>query len=173
MLTVGSIQAGAKSNVIPYHAVLQLNIRAYSEQTRGGVLDAVRRMVIAECQASGCPKDPEFELFDSYPVTKNDSGTSDRVSAAFRKFFGERAGPMAQQTASEDFSVIPTTLGVPYTYGSIGGIDPDTYHRAADAGRVAQDIPSNHSAGFAPVMQPTLDTGTQALVVAALVWLGR
>lgn len=29
----------------------------------------------------------------------------------------------------------------------------------------------NHSAGFAPVVQPTLDTGTQALVVAALAWL--
>jgi hypothetical protein len=29
----------------------------------------------------------------------------------------------------------------------------------------------NHSAAFAPVIQPTLDTGTQALVVAALAWL--
>jgi hippurate hydrolase len=31
----------------------------------------------------------------------------------------------------------------------------------------------NHSAGLAPVIQPTLDTGTQALVVAALAWLAR
>jgi hypothetical protein len=52
---------------------------------------------------------------------------------------------MVQQTASEDFSVIPTTLGVPYTYWGLGAIDPDTYHRAADACRVAQDIPINHS----------------------------
>jgi hippurate hydrolase len=36
---------------------------------------------------------------------------------------------------------------------------------------VYQDIPVNHSAGFAPIVQPTLDTGTQALVVAALAWL--
>jgi hippurate hydrolase len=36
---------------------------------------------------------------------------------------------------------------------------------------VSQDIPVNHSARFAPVIQPTLDTGTQALVVAALAWL--
>ena len=42
---------------------------------------------------------------------------------------------------------------------------------AADAGRVAQDIPVNHSPGFAPVLQPTLDTGTQAMVLAALAWL--
>jgi len=35
----------------------------------------------------------------------------------------------------------------------------------------AQDIPTNHSATFAPPIQPTLDAGTQALVVAALAWL--
>ena len=35
---------------------------------------------------------------------------------------------------------------------------------AQEAGRLDQDIPVNHSATFAPVIQPTLDTGTQALV---------
>jgi hypothetical protein len=40
------------------------------------------------------------------------------------------------------------------------------------SGRVAQDIPVNHSPLFAPVIQPTLDTGTRAMVVAALAWLG-
>ena len=84
--------------------------------------------------------------------------------------FGNRAQPVGPQSASEDFSDIPTALGVPYTYWFIGGIDADRYGKAA-AGRVAQDIPVNHSAGFAPVLQPTLDTGTQALVVAALAWL--
>jgi hypothetical protein len=39
------------------------------------------------------------------------------------------------------------------------------------AGRVSQDAPVNHSATFAPVIQPTLDTGTEALVVAAHAWL--
>jgi hippurate hydrolase len=38
---------------------------------------------------------------------------------------------------------------------------------------VAQDIPVNHSPAFAPILQPTLDTGTQALVVAALGWLSQ
>jgi hippurate hydrolase len=173
VLTVGSVQAGTKSNVIPDHAVLQLNIRTYSEQTRRSVLDAVRRIVTAECQASDCPKDPDFELFDRFPITDNDAVTTERVARAFADFFGDRAQQMGQQTASEDFSDIPTALGVPYTYWGIGGIDPDTYRRAADAGRVAQDVPVNHSANFAPVVQPTLDTGTQALVVAALAWLAH
>jgi hippurate hydrolase len=172
VLTVGSVQAGTKSNVIPDHAVLQLNIRNYSEQTRTAMLDAVRRIVTAECHASDCPKDPEFELFDRFPLTDNDAGTTEQVAQAFTEFFGERAVTMGQQTASEDFSDIPTALGVPYTYWGVGCIDPDTYRKAAAAGRIAQDIPVNHSAAFAPVLQPTLDTGTQALVVAALTSLG-
>lgn len=79
---------------------------------------------------------------------------------------------MPQGSASEDFSDIPAALGVPYTYWGFGGIDPVAYRKAAEQGRVLQDVPVNHSPAFAPVIQPTLDTGTQALVVAAMAWLG-
>jgi hippurate hydrolase len=168
VLTVGSIQAGSKSNVIPDCAVLQLNMRTYSEQTRSAMLDAVQRIVTAECEASGSPKPPDFELFDRYPLTENDAETTSRVSDAFAAYFGDRWQKMPEQTASEDFSDIPAALGVPYTYWGIGGIDPAAYRKAAEEGRVAQDIPVNHSSTFAPVIQPTLDTGTQALVVAAM-----
>jgi hippurate hydrolase len=171
VLTVGSIQAGTKSNVIPDHATLQLNIRTFSEATRTSILDAIERIVRAECQASDSPKDPEFELFDRFPLTDNDPEATDRVAGAFGAFFGERARPIGQGSASEDFSDIPTALGAPYTYWFVGGIDAETYAAAEAAGRVAQDIPVNHSARFAPVLQPTLDTGTEALVVAALAWL--
>ena len=171
VLTVGSIQAGTKSNVIPDSAQLQLNLRTYDDTTRETMLAAIRRIVTAECQASGSPREPEFEMFDRFPLTDNDTATTERVAAAFADFFGDRAARLPQQSASEDFSDIPRALGVPYTYWGIGGIDADAYRRAEAAGRVAQDIPVNHSAAFAPVPQPTLSTGTEALVVAALAWL--
>ncbi len=171
VLTVGSIQAGTKSNVIPDHAVLQLNVRTYDDRTRTTVLDAIERIVRAECEASGSPQPPDFELFDRYPLTDNDTDVTARVAAAFHDLFGDRAGELAQQSASEDFSDLPRQLGAPYTYWGIGGIDPDVYRAAQEAGRVDQDIPVNHSATFAPVLQPTLDTGTRALVAAALAWL--
>jgi hippurate hydrolase len=171
VLTVGSIQAGTKSNVIGDHAVLQLNVRSYDDQTRQAILDAIKRIVTAECQASRSPKDPEFELFDRFPPTQNDQASTARVRAAFDAFFGDRSQDLPLQTASEDFSDIPDALSVPYTYWGIGGIDPGAYEQAAQAGRVSEDIPVNHSPAFAPVLQPTLDTGTQALVVAALAWL--
>jgi hippurate hydrolase len=173
VLTVGSIQAGTKSNIIPDRAVIQLNLRTYTEETRATVLEAVERIVTAECQASGCPRDPEFELFDRFPLTSNHDDVTARVAGAFGRFFGDRAAPVGPQTASEDFSDIPVALGAPATYWVVGGIDPETYRTAAEAGRLAQDVPVNHSPAFAPVLQPTCDTGTQALVVAALEWLGR
>ena len=171
VLTVGSVQAGTKSNVIPDSAVLQLNVRTFSDATRSTILAAIERIVRAECQASGCPREPEFEPFDRFPLTENDPATTDRVAAAFGSFFGDGFAPVGQQSASEDFSDIPGALGVPYTYWFIGGIDAKTYDAAAAAGRIAQDVPVNHSADFAPVLQPTLDTGTRALVVGALAWL--
>lgn len=172
VLTVGSIRAGNKSNVIDDHAVLGLNVRAYDEQTRTTILEAIRRIVIAECHASGSPAEPEFELFDRFPPTINDAATTDRVQAAFADHFGSNAQELPLQSASEDFSDIPRALGVPYTYWGIGGADPEGYRRAVASGRVAQDIPVNHSPLFAPVIQPTLDTGTRAMVVAALAWVG-
>lgn len=171
VLTVGSCQAGSKSNVIPDHAVLQLNLRSYSQQTRQRMLAAIQRIVRGECQASGSPRDPDFETFDSFPLTDNDPDTTNRVAAAFQEHFSDRAADLGQQTASEDFSDVPRAAGIPYTYWGIGGTDPQAYRAAEKAGRIQDDIPGNHSPKFLPVLQPTLRTGTEALVTAALAWL--
>ena len=170
VLTVGSSQAGTTSNVIPDHAVLQLNTRSYTQQTRQRMLAAIQRIVRAECQAAGSPKDPDFETLDSYPLTDNDAGTTRRVAAAFSAYFGDRALQWDQQTASEDFSNIPRAAGIPYTYWAIGGTDPQTYRTAEKNGHV-DDLPANHSPKFLPPLQPTLRTGTEALTAAALAWL--
>ncbi|WP_230208202.1 amidohydrolase [Microlunatus sp. Gsoil 973] len=67
VLTVGSLHAGTKSNVIGDQAVIELNVRSYNDATRSDILAAIRRIVTAECQASRTPKEPEFELFDRFP----------------------------------------------------------------------------------------------------------
>jgi hippurate hydrolase len=170
VLTVGSSQAGTTSNVNPDHAVLQLNLRSYSQQTRQRMLDAIQRIVRAECQAARSPQDPDFETLDSYPLTDNDADATRRVAAAFSAHFGDRALRWDQQTASEDFSNIPRAAGIPYTYWAIGGTDPQTYRTAEKDGHL-DDLPANHSPKFLPVLQPTLRTGTEALTAAALAWL--
>ncbi|MBP0457033.1 amidohydrolase [Streptomyces montanisoli] len=172
VLTVGSIRAGASPNVIPDTAVMELNVRTYDDATRRQVLDAVRRCVDAEAKASNAPRQPLVERLNAFPPTVNDDEVADRLDRAFRDHFGDDAHTIGLQTASEDFSRIPEAFGAPFAYWGIGGIDPDTYRAAAERGTVAQDIPVNHSPAFAPVIQPTLDTGITALAVAALAWLG-
>lgn len=171
VLKFGEITAGTESNIISDHAVLELNIRAYSDSTRTLVIDAIERVVKGECIASGSPKDPEFELYDHYPLTVNDREVTAKVAAAFKDYFGDRAVTLPRQSASEDFSEIPNALGVPYTYWGLGGIDDKKWYAAEATGTVATDIPVNHSPKFAPVIEPTLKTGTAAIVAAALCWL--
>ncbi|WP_111721540.1 amidohydrolase [Homoserinimonas sp. OAct 916] len=172
VLTVGRIAGGSKSNIISDHAVLELNIRTFSETTRTTIVKAIHRIVEGECATSGSPMRPRFELYDHYPVTENDPDATARVADAFARYFDDRAFTIDRQSASEDFSEIPNTLGVPYTYWGVGCIDADLYAKAEAAGSVSTDIPSNHSPNFAPALEPTLQTGTAAAVVAALAWLG-
>jgi amidohydrolase len=171
VLTIGRMTAGTKSNIISDRAVLELNIRTFDTGTRERILAAIKRIVTGECSASGSPKEPEFELYDHYPLTHNDPEVTEKVAAAFRSHFGDQSSTLARQSASEDFSELPDSLGIPYTYWGLGGTDPDLYAKAEAAGTVSSDIPGNHSPHFAPVIQPTLQTGTAATVVAALAWL--
>jgi hypothetical protein len=114
-----------------------------------------------------------FDCEDGFQ-TENDSEVTEKITSAFRSHFGpETVYNLGRVTASEDFSHVPNALGTPYTYWGVGCSDPEKYEQALKAGRVEQDIPVNHSEFFAPVIEPTLSTGTQALVVAALTYLAK
>jgi len=52
----------------------------------------------------------------------------------------------------------------------VGGTDPDRYAKAKEGGQPQRD-PNQPHARFAPVIHPTLETGVEALVVAARAWL--
>ncbi|WP_404288445.1 amidohydrolase [Glutamicibacter arilaitensis] len=159
VLTIGSVQVGAKSNIIADKATLLLNLRSYDNAVRETLIKAVERIVRGECAAAGSPKEPEFEYYDQFPLTTNDAAVTARVSAAFEAYFGA-VGSAGRQSASEDFSRIPDAFGVPYTFWLLGGMDP----QACKEGKTAP----NHSPHFAPVIEPTLARGVEAMAVAAL-----
>jgi hippurate hydrolase len=170
VVTIGALQAGTKDNVIPDEALLKLNVRTFDEQVRRHVLDAVRRIVEAEATASGAPRAPEITTTEHYPLTINDPDRTARVAAALTAHFGDaRVHELAAPySASEDFGSFGTQWGVPSVFWYVGGTDRELYRTAQQAGRVAQDIPTNHNARFAPVIHPTLQTGVHAITTAAL-----
>jgi hippurate hydrolase len=173
VVTIGSLQAGTKENVIPDEAIIKLNVRTYDANVRKRVLAAIERIVNAEAAASGAPKPPEITALDSYPMGENDGGASGRVVAAFRDYFPDgRVHVTGPTSASEDFGSFGQAWQVPAVFWFVGGTDPAAYAKARAAGEVNK-IPSNHSPFFAPVIHPTLETGVETLVVAALAWLAE
>lgn len=121
---------------------------------------AVERIVRGECAAAGCPADPEFRYYSRFPLTDNDPDLTASLRAAMTAHFGpERVCEIEPQTASEDFSVVPRAFGIPYVYWGLGGFGAD------------QAIVPNHNPAFAPTPDPTLRTGVEAGLVAALTQL--
>lgn len=171
VLTIGSLQAGTKENIIPDEATIKLNMRTFSEDTRDYMLKSIRRICCAECDASGAERPPEFTTINRYPLTENDRAATQKIAEAFQQQFGKNAslagGPAS---ASEDFSVFGRTWGVPYVFWFVGGTNPQVYAKAVQDKTVNQ-IPSNHSPKFAPQIHPTLETGLQAMLTAASAWL--
>jgi hippurate hydrolase len=170
VVTVGALQAGTKDNVIPDDALLKINVRTFNDDVRVHVLDAIERVVNAEATASGAPKPPEITTTEHYPLTVNDPDRTNAVAHVLReRFGGDRVHELdAPISASEDFGSLGTEWHLPSVFWYVGGIDPDIYRAAEQAGRVAQDIPTNHNPHFAPVIHSTLETGVQAITAAAL-----
>jgi amidohydrolase len=171
VVTVGSLQAGTKENVIPDQAVIKLNVRTFNEDVRKRVLAAIERIVNAEAEASGAPKKPEITALDRYALVKNDPEATKRAVGALRSYFtADRVKETPPTSASEDFGSFGTEWQVPSVFWFVGGTDPETYANAKKSGTVA-DLPTNHNPRFAPVIHPTLETGVEALVVASQAWL--
>ena len=171
VVTVGALQAGTKENVIPDEAIIKLNVRTFDAGVRERVLSAIERIVNAEAAASGAPRKPEITSLDHYPLNVNDRDASKRVVDAFRGHFGsERVRETGPAPASEDFGSFGTQWKAPSVFWFVGGTDPEMYAKAKAANRL-NELPVNHSPKFAPVIHPTLQTGVEALVVAARAWL--
>ena len=171
VVTIGALQAGTKENVIPDEALIKLNVRTFDEGVRKRVLAAIERIVKAEAAASGATKPPEITTLDSYGLVKNDPDATKRVGDAFREhFLADRVKETGPTTASEDFGSFGAEWHSPSVFWFVGGTDPDLYAKAKANGRLGE-LPTNHNPRFAPVIHPTLETGVEALVVAALAWL--
>lgn len=169
---VGSLHAGTKENIIAERAELGLSVRTFDAQVRTRVLEAIARITHGEAHAAGSPQPAEITTTYSFPSLHNDAEATDAVEASFRDHFGhDRLLPAPQVSASEGFGVFGDRGGFPSTLWFVGGAEPDHYLQALAADRVRKDVPMNHSPHFAPVQEPTIAAGVEAMYVAARQWL--
>lgn len=173
VVTVGSIHAGLKNNIIPAEAKLELSLRYPNDEGRAKVLASVERIVRAEAAASGAEREPEIRTDHTLPPTINDDDATARVTTALRRALGETAVmDPGMFTGSEDVSWFARDTGAPLVFWFWGGIDPAKFAAAMAAGTLDKDIPTNHSPFFAPEIHPTIEVGVTALSAAAREFLG-
>lgn len=173
VVTVGSIQAGTKHNIIPDTATLLLSIRTSEPQVRERVLASVERIIRAEAAAAGMEREPSIEYAESLPVLVNDPDATEQTRAALAAVLGEAAViDFGAVTGSEDVGRIAEGVGARLCYWFLGGGDAAVVGPALASGDI-DSIPSNHSSLFAPVIEPTISVGVKSLVTAARHWLAH
>jgi hippurate hydrolase len=106
VVTVGRIEAGTTSNVIPETALLDGTIRTLSEETRAFVHQELRQVCEHVAAAHGCAA--EVSIVPGYPVTVNDEEVGRRVLDLTAAALGRRwAEPMGDPLmGAEDFSYV-------------------------------------------------------------------
>lgn len=171
VLTVGAINGGTKTNVIPDEVTLLMTVRSYDPKVQARLLAGIARVAKGEALAAGAPREPLLDLGETMPATWNDPDFTRRLAARLAAELGPGSvAPGRPDMVSEDFGEFGTAAGIPSALLRFGTVDPARFKAAKEAGT---PLPSLHSAGFAPAMPGTLRTGVLALTFSALEALGR
>ena len=171
VVTVGAFQAGTAGNIIPDAAKLSGTIRSYKPEVRTKLLDGIRRTALASAAMAGAPE-PEVRLGadSSTAAVNNNEAVVQRTVASLKAQFGDPKVVQVQPiTASEDFSVF-TDAGIPSMFFFVGVSDPKDVAESMKKG--GKPLAFNHSPYFAPVPEPSIKIGVQAMTTAVLTALG-
>lgn len=147
---------------------MKLSIRSYQSEVHDRLLAAVKRVMYAECGASGSLKvhEPTFTTIMLAPATIDDSKSAEILKTDFKGYLRtecHRLGPLLARVR-----ISPFWRRMCYIYMAVS-MQRD---EAVKAGKV-NEIPQNHSAFFAPVAQPTMTTAVDAFALAASTFLGK
>ena len=165
VVTIGAIQAGTVGNIIPDSAVLRGTIRSYTPAVREKLLAGVRRTAAAAATMAGAPA-PDVSLEEGGLAVVNSEAVVTRTEAVLKAGFGaDRVRRVPPITASEDFSAF-VNAGIPSMFFFIGVYDPKTIADSMQPG--GKPLPFNHSPYFAPVPEPSIETGVKAMSLAVL-----
>ena len=148
IVTVGAIQAGLASNVIPSTATMTLSVRALNANVRQRLEDRITALVEAQAVSFGARAEIDYQ--QGYPVLVNHAAETELARTVALEWAGEsRVIPNLRPiTASEDFAFMLEKC--PGSYISIGN---------------GESTPGNslHNAGY--------DFNDECLPIGATYWV--
>lgn len=153
ILSVGSLQAGNRANVIPSEAQLAGTIRTYDPAMRQQIHGLVKTLADSAAASYGVEASTRIEL--GYPVLVNDPELAKRMHASLERVAPGRVHTAPLATAAEDFAYFARE--VPGLFLALGAMPPGV--------RVF-----NHSPNFT-IDERALGTGVEVLSRLALDYL--
>lgn len=175
VVTVGSIHGGARRNIIPSEVKLELTLRCYDDAVADHLIASIKRICENQARSAGLPENllPVVTVTETRnPVTYNDPALTRRLAGVFHQWFpADQVKAQEAATYGEDFTEYGrTTHKVPLCIFWVGGTDPAVLTAAQRSGQLS---PSNHSAFWAPVPEPTIKAAVKSMSAAALDLLAK
>nr|WP_257550671.1 amidohydrolase [Sphingopyxis sp. DBS4] len=172
VVTVGSFHAGAKHNIIPDEAKLQLTVRSYTDEVRAKLLDGIARIAKGEAIAAGIPEDRmpvvSVEKEEYTPATFNTPDFTEEMAAGLKARFGDqRVVQLPPVMGGEDFGRFSRdeNKDIKSLIIWVGGVPQGEFDAAKKEGRT---LPSLHSPFWAPDAPAVISTATEALTSMAM-----
>jgi amidohydrolase len=158
VVTVGSFQAGNRSNIIPDEAKMEGTIRAFDERHREDIHLFVEKITTMIAESGGAKAHVHIQR--GYPVTVNDVALTEWSLASLKRAAGtDNVGLCPKTCGAEDFSYFQQK--VPGFFFNLGCTPKDQDCKYA---------PANHSPRFY-VDESSLINGVKSLATLALDWL--
>jgi amidohydrolase len=170
VVTVGTIHGGTRRNIIPDEVRLQLTVRSYQPDVRRHTLDAIKRIVRGQALAAGLPDDrfPEVKVAEDFtPALYNDPKLTERLVTVLQGWFGTtNLVEKPPSMGGEDFSEFGrTSPKIPICMFNVGAVRPEAYQESQ---RTGKPLPSLHSPLWAPVPDPSIQTGVTTFVASVI-----
>jgi amidohydrolase len=138
IVTIGSIQGGNRSNIIPEEVVMLGTIRALSTADEKMLIERVNQVVKKTAESAGAIAEVQLPYTTHYPVTFNDVALTNTMLPSLQKTAGaDKVVLVPARTGAEDFSFFQEK--VPGLYFFLGGMPK---------GQDPKNTPSHHTPDF-------------------------
>ena len=166
VITVGTIHAGTKRNIVPNEVKLELTVRSYTEQTKQAVLAKIKLKANAAAMSAGLPES-KYPLVELTPeaataLYNNPDLTQKLVPFLEQSIDKQNVIKVSPVMVSEDFGRFgdDVTPKIPVFLYWLGSVDPS---RVAQFTKDGKTLPTLHSSGYYPLPRPTIATGIMTM----------
>lgn len=155
IVTVGAINGGLRSNIIPDSVEMIGTLRTFDADTRQQIHERVERTAKQIASSAGASAEVDINL--GYPVTYNDPELTRKMSDTLQRVAGENFTEANLITGAEDFSYYANEVPGMFFFLGIAADDPEMVY-------------PNHSPYFY-ADESALPVGVQAMTALALDFL--